>query len=145
MKNFTVTILDTTGIQPYIFGSNRLRENIGASYLVSQATDTWARDALNTLKEDINQEVYPFKKHFNEDEDWKERKNKIIALREVLRQGSEATKQFLKNYRIKDEQLPLFPEFSGQSKDLAKKGWLNRVCGYFDAIEALEFYISLED
>ena len=60
MRNFTVTVLDTTGIQPYIFGSNRLRENIGASYLVSQATDNWAREALNTLKKDINQEVYAF-------------------------------------------------------------------------------------
>jgi hypothetical protein len=60
MKNFTVTVLDTTGIQPYIFGSNRLRENIGASYLVSQATDNWAREALNKLKNDIQQEVYAF-------------------------------------------------------------------------------------
>jgi hypothetical protein len=30
MRKITVTVLDTTGIQPYIFGSNRLRENIGA-------------------------------------------------------------------------------------------------------------------
>jgi len=60
MKIFTVTVLDTTGIQPYIFGSNRLRENIGASYLVSQATDNWAREALNKLKTDIKQEVYAF-------------------------------------------------------------------------------------
>ena len=43
MRKFTVTVLDTTGIQPYIFGSNRLRENIGASYLVSEATDDWVR------------------------------------------------------------------------------------------------------
>jgi hypothetical protein len=27
-----LVMVDTTGIQPYIFGSNRLRENIGASY-----------------------------------------------------------------------------------------------------------------
>jgi len=81
--------------------------------------------------------------HFNEDDDWKDRRNKVIALREVLRQGIDATHKFLKNYRIKDEQLPLFPEFSGQSTDLAKKGWLNGVCGYFDAIEAMDFYISL--
>lgn len=37
-----VVIVDTTQIQPYIFGSNRLKENIGASYLVAQATDAWA-------------------------------------------------------------------------------------------------------
>lgn len=84
-------------------------------------------------------------KHFNEDEEWNGRHNKVIALRDVLRQGIDATQKFLKNYRIKHEQLPLFPEFSGQSKDLAEKGWLNGVCGYFDAIEAMEFYISLKE
>ncbi|MGB7272815.1 MAG: hypothetical protein WBC69_05935, partial [Geitlerinemataceae cyanobacterium] len=84
-------------------------------------------------------------KHFSEDEEWKGRHNKVMALRDVLRQGSEATQEFLKNYRIKDEQLPRFPEFSGQSKSLAKDGWLNRICGYFDAIEAMEFYISLKE
>lgn len=40
-------IVDTAGIQPYIFGSNRLRENVGASYLVKQATEAWAREALD--------------------------------------------------------------------------------------------------
>jgi len=82
-------------------------------------------------------------KHLNEDEEWKGRRNKVIALREVLREGMDATEKFLKNYRIKDEQLPLFPEFS--DKSLAEKGWLNGICGYFDAIEAIEFYISLEE
>ena len=84
-------------------------------------------------------------KQLNEHEDWKGRRNKVIALREVLRQGIDATQKFLKNYRIKDEQLPLFPKFSGQSTDLAKKGWLNGICGYFDAIEAMEFYIDLKE
>ncbi|MBS3966898.1 MAG: hypothetical protein KGZ60_06580 [Truepera sp.] len=41
-------IVDTTGIQPYIFGSNRLRENVGASHLVKQATEAWAREALES-------------------------------------------------------------------------------------------------
>jgi len=84
-------------------------------------------------------------KHFNEDKEWKGRHNKVIALRDVLRQGIEATQKFLKNYRIKDEQLPTFPEFSGQSVGLAKEAWLNGICGYFDAIEAMEFYISLKE
>lgn len=84
-------------------------------------------------------------KNFNEDEEWKGRHNKVMALRDVLRQGSEATQQFLKNYRIKDEKLPNFPEFSGQSDNLARDGWLNGICGYFDAIEAMEFYISLQE
>ncbi len=84
-------------------------------------------------------------KHLNEDEDWKGRHNKVIALRDVLRQGIKATHNFLKNYRIKDEQLPTFPESSGRSDNLAKDGWLDGVCGYFDAIEAMDFYISLRE
>ena len=43
----------------------------------------------------------------------------MIALRDVLRQGPDATQKFLKNYRIKDEQLPTFPESSGGSENLA--------------------------
>lgn len=44
-----LTIIDTVGIQDYIFGSNRLRENIGASYLVEQATRGWVYEELNKL------------------------------------------------------------------------------------------------
>ncbi len=42
-----LTIVDTTQIQAYVFASNRLRENIGASNLVAQATGQWAREAVN--------------------------------------------------------------------------------------------------
>lgn len=45
----TVTVLDTGGIQPFIFGSNVLRENIGASELVHRATRLWAFEALDAL------------------------------------------------------------------------------------------------
>lgn len=38
--------LDSTGTQPYIFGSNRLRHNIGASHLVARATGSWALEAV---------------------------------------------------------------------------------------------------
>lgn len=38
--------LDSTGTQPYIFGSNRLRHNIGASHLVARATGRWALQAV---------------------------------------------------------------------------------------------------
>lgn len=44
-----LTIIDTAGIQDYIFGSNRLRENIGASYLVELATRAWVFQALDGL------------------------------------------------------------------------------------------------
>lgn len=80
---------------------------------------------------------------FNEDSNWKESRNKVIALRDVLRGGTEATEEFLRNYRLGD--LPSFPKSSGQSEQLMRYGWLNEVCGYFDAIEAMEFYISLKE
>ena len=38
MPTYTLTVIDTPGIQPYIFGSNRLLESIGASELVRCAT-----------------------------------------------------------------------------------------------------------
>lgn len=79
----------------------------------------------------------------NESNEWKGRRNKVIALREVLRRGPEATKEFLNAYKI--EQLPTFSESSGRSEQLGKDGWLDKVCGYFDAIEAMEFYISLQE
>jgi hypothetical protein len=37
-----LVIVDTAQIQTYIFGSNRLRENIGASHLVAEAAEGWA-------------------------------------------------------------------------------------------------------
>lgn len=46
MRQFHLVIVDTAQIQPYIFGSNRLRENIGASWLVAQATGDWACDVV---------------------------------------------------------------------------------------------------
>ncbi len=46
MTTYTLTIIDTTGIQEYIFGSNRLRENIGASQQVSNATGAYVDQAL---------------------------------------------------------------------------------------------------
>lgn len=46
MKHLTLTMLDTSGIQDYIFKSNRLQENIGASEIVYRATTLWAFEAL---------------------------------------------------------------------------------------------------
>jgi hypothetical protein len=45
-KVMQLLIVDTAQIQPYIFGSNRLKENIGASHLVWLATKQWAFEAL---------------------------------------------------------------------------------------------------
>jgi hypothetical protein len=41
-----LTIIDVTGIQNYIFGSNRLKEIVGGSEIVAQATSNWAFEVL---------------------------------------------------------------------------------------------------
>jgi hypothetical protein len=76
----------------------------------------------------------------NTHEDWENRRNKVMTLRDVLRQGHEATKQFRQLYRL--ESLPKFPKANTK---LGEEGWWNGICGYFDAIEAMEFYIPLGD
>lgn len=47
MREFILTMLDSSGIQDYVFGSNRLQENIGASELVYRSTTLWAFEALD--------------------------------------------------------------------------------------------------
>ena len=64
-----------------------------------------------------------------------------MALREILREGSEdAVKDFLRSYN-----LPSLPNYGNTTEQIVTQGWLNGVCGYFDAIEAMDFYISLEE
>lgn len=85
-------------------------------------------------------------KEFKTGKNWQGKHNKVMDLREVLRQASDkAVEEFLRNHsNLSQLELPSFPESSGQSEQLAKNGWLNRRCGYFDAIEAMEFYLGLE-
>lgn len=47
-------IVDTSQIQSYVFGSNRLRENVGASHLVAQATGRWALKEVNRVAKPNN-------------------------------------------------------------------------------------------
>jgi len=58
MSDYTLVLVDTTGIQSYIFGSNRLRENVGASHLVYMATEGWLREdpdrLLGTTKHNLS-------------------------------------------------------------------------------------------
>ncbi|WP_322821158.1 Cas10/Cmr2 second palm domain-containing protein [Chloroflexus sp.] len=49
MPRLIVTAVDTTGIQNYIFGSNVLKHNVGASYLISCATQDWVYEELVAL------------------------------------------------------------------------------------------------
>ncbi len=74
---------------------------------------------------------------FKEGVAWKDKQNKVITLRQVLREGDKATEQFL--IACGDE----LPEFSKANSIVKKQGWLNNKCYYFDAIEAMKFYIPL--
>jgi len=59
---YTLTLLDTIGIQRYIFASNRLRENIGASELVERSIKRWAYELLpspNNVKDPVTGELDP--------------------------------------------------------------------------------------
>jgi hypothetical protein len=82
----------------------------------------------------------PILQAFNHDE-WRGKRNKIMALREVLCKGPQKTSQFLCNYR--QGNLPKFHSNSGNENYLASKGWVSGICGYFDAIEAMDFYMGL--
>ena len=75
------------------------------------------------------------------DEDgWNTRTNKLIGLREVLRKGGNEVKQYLKNFKLPD--LPVIPT---ATSDMQTTGWDSHYCGYFDAIEALDFYLPLAE
>lgn len=72
------------------------------------------------------------------DEPWQDRRNKVKALREILRTGSEdAVKYFLTAHSMTG--LPDIPEMP----DMKHKGWQGKRCSFFDAIEAMDFYIPL--
>ena len=76
---------------------------------------------------------------FKTGDEWKDRHNKIIALREALRKGSDEVKNFLSlNNGIR------LPEIINQ-RDMNKKGFQAGRCGYFDAIEAVDFFVKLEE
>lgn len=72
------------------------------------------------------------------DADWRERRNKVKELREVLRRGGNEVKRFRSAFRI--DPLPALP---AGAPELAETGWDGDACGYFDAIEALDFFVKL--
>lgn len=54
MTRYVLTAIDTTQIQGYVFGSNRLQENIGGSELVELATHQWVYEALPAAHNVVN-------------------------------------------------------------------------------------------
>jgi hypothetical protein len=92
---------------------------------------------------------------FNYDEHWAGRRNKVKALREALRAGEAAVKEFLAIHTFTDtaesptqsqqpkEQLPT--PVNAQWRHLCESGWEANRCVYFDAIEALDHHLILEE
>jgi hypothetical protein len=63
-------------------------------------------------------------------------RNKVMALRDALRGGPKTTKRFIAA-RLLEAQLPQIPF------QTANDVWIGEHCAYFDAIEAMEFFIPL--
>jgi hypothetical protein len=63
-------------------------------------------------------------------------RNKLMALRDALRGGPETTRRFITAHLLA-AQLPQVPS------QTAGEGWTGKHCVYFDAIEAMEFFIPL--
>ena len=74
---------------------------------------------------------------FQSGEQWVARRNKVKSLRDALRAGPAAVRYFCKVYET--GALPAIP---GQP-EMSVQGWQGDRCGYFDAIEALEFLIPI--
>jgi len=69
--------------------------------------------------------------------DWLEQRNKLIGLRDPLRRGPDAVTQYRQFYSL--DPLPTIE----RQRNMATTGWQGAECGYFDAIEALDFYGAL--
>lgn len=69
---------------------------------------------------------------------WAEQRNKVIQLREALRAGKDAVRQFRVAYKTS------LPKIDPTITELQDSGWAGGQCGYFDAIEAMDFYVSVE-
>ncbi len=76
---------------------------------------------------------------FRTRKEWAERRNKVKELREVLRSEKYAVEQFLQAYG-----LTTLPDIQSY-QDASKTGWIGDRCTCFDAIEALEFFVPLEE
>jgi hypothetical protein len=73
--------------------------------------------------------------------DWSSRRNKVKALRETLREGPESVKKF----RAKFNNEQLLPVVAESMSSWPETGWQGNFCGYFDAIEMMDWFIPLHE
>lgn len=82
----------------------------------------------------FTEQVKGFRKSF-----WSTQRNKQKDLREILRKDAAQTRKFT-------QQNGIMPEFSSMpSDDVLETGWHEKQCLYFDALEALDYFIYPED
>ncbi len=75
---------------------------------------------------------------------WAGRHNKVKALRDALREGSDAVSHFrLKFNQTHDDPQGLLPNLGQTQTDWCSNGWWGRYCGYFDAIELADWFVPL--
>ena len=71
------------------------------------------------------------------EDQWSERRNKVMHLREALRGGSDAVRQFTAYYG----RLPSLD--TNDLEHIQTSGWQDKTCIYFDPIEIIDFYLPL--
>ena len=81
-------------------------------------------------------------KEFLEPGTWADKRNKLKSLRDALRQGPSGVRLFLTRYRA--EELPRIPNHDDMS-DMSTTGYHGDWCGYFDAIETMDYFILLNN
>lgn len=72
-------------------------------------------------------------------DNWADKRNKIMSLRDALRAGPETVEQFVTAY-VRQK----LPEIKTDS-DSATRGWIDKQCTCFDAIEAMDFFVPLKE
>jgi hypothetical protein len=71
--------------------------------------------------------------------EWFQRRNKAKALQEALREGAEYVEQFRFRFNGSRE----LPDLQTSMRNFLTRGWHGHYCGYFDALELLDWYIPL--
>lgn len=71
--------------------------------------------------------------------EWGEKHNKVVGLREPLRNGGDAVHKYLQDFDLLKQKLPEIPGL-----DVRETGWQDSTCYYFDAVELLDHYVALE-
>lgn len=55
---YHAVLIDTVSIQRYVFGSNKLKENLGASYLIGSVYDSQMKEALRNVLDDFDESAF---------------------------------------------------------------------------------------